>query len=187
MTDFLHLDVETRSAVNLKRVGPWVYAQHPSTDLWCACWAIGDGAIQTWRPGDPPPTELVEHVAAGHPLVAHNAMSFERVIWRHVLATRYGWPEPTLDQWHCTGALAAAMALPRSLDEAARALGLPAQKDIAGHRLMLQMARPRLIEPDGSIVWWDVPDKVRRLIAYCQAGRRGGARAASATACSVRC
>ena len=60
------------------------------------------------------------------------------------------------------------MALPRSLDEAARALGLPAQKDIAGHRLMLQMARPRLIEPDGSIVWWDVPDKVRRLIAYCR-------------------
>ena len=156
MTDFLHLDVETRSAVNLKRVGPWVYAQHPSTDLWCACWAIGDGAIQTWRPGDPPPTELVEHVAAGHPLVAHNAMSFERVIWRHVLATRYGWPEPALEQWHCTGALAAAMALPRSLDEAARALGLPAQKDIAGHRLMLQMARPRLIEPDGSIVWWDI-------------------------------
>ena len=168
MIDFLHLDVETRSAVNLKRVGPSVYAEHPSTDLWCACWAIGDGAIQTWRPGDPPPTELVEHVAAGHPLVAHNAMSFERVIWRHVLAARYGWPEPTLEQWHCTGALAAAMALPRSLDEAARALGLPAQKDIAGHRLMLQMARPRLIEPDGSIVWWDVPDKVARLIAYCR-------------------
>ena len=60
------------------------------------------------------------------------------------------------------------MALPRSLDEAARALGLPAQKDMPGHRLMLQMARPRLIEPDGSIVWWDVPDKVARLIAYCR-------------------
>jgi DNA polymerase bacteriophage-type len=166
--DFLHLDVETRSTVALKLAGPWVYAQHASTDLWCACWAIGAGAIQTWRPGDPPPTELVEHVAAGHPVVAHNAMSFERVIWRHVLAARYGWPEPTLEQWHCTGALAAAMALPRSLDEAARALGLPAQKDIAGHRLMLQMARPRLIEPDNSIVWWDVPGKVARLIAYCR-------------------
>jgi DNA polymerase len=168
MSDFLHLDVETRSAVNLKRDGPWVYARHPSTDLWCACWAIGDGAIQTWRPGDPPPTELVEHVAAGDPLVAHNAMSFERVIWRHVLAARYGWPEPTLEQWHCTGALAAAMSLPRSLDDAARALGLPAQKDMVGHRLMLQMARPRLVEPDGSMIWWDVPDKVGRLIAYCQ-------------------
>jgi DNA polymerase len=168
VTDFLHLDVETRSAVNLKRVGPWVYAQHPSTGPWCTCWAIGDGAIQTWRPGDPAPAELVEHVTAGYPIIAHNAMSFERVIWRHVLATRYGWPEPTLAQWHCTGALAAAMALPRSLDEAARALGLPVQKDMAGHRLMLQMARPRLIEPDGSIVWWDVPDKVRRLIAYCR-------------------
>jgi DNA polymerase len=166
--DFLHLDVETRSAVDLKLAGPWVYAQHQSTDLWCACWAIGDRAVQTWRPGDPAPAQLVEHVAAGGPLVAHNAMSFERVIWRNILAIRYGWPEPALEQWHCTGALAAAMALPRSLDEAARALGLPVQKDMAGHRLMLQMARPRLIEPDGRIVWWDVPDKVRRLIAYCQ-------------------
>jgi DNA polymerase len=107
-------------------------------------------------------------VAAGGPLVAHNAMSFERVIWRHILAIRYGWPEPALEQWHCTGALAAAMALPRTLDAAAKALGLSAQKDIAGHRLMLQMARPRLVEPDGSIVWWEVPDKVRRLIAYCR-------------------
>jgi DNA polymerase len=69
VTDFLHLDVETRSVVDLKLAGPWVYAQHASTDLWCACWAIGDGAIQTWRPGDPPPTQLVEHVAAGGPLV----------------------------------------------------------------------------------------------------------------------
>jgi DNA polymerase bacteriophage-type len=95
-------------------------------------------------------------------------MSFERVIWRHILAIRYGWPEPALEQWHCTGALAAAMVLPRSLGEAARALGLSVQKDLAGHRLMLQMARPRLIEPDGRIIWWDVPDKIRRLIAYCQ-------------------
>ena len=39
---------------------------------------------------------------------------------------------------------------------------------MVGHRLMLQMARPRLVEPDGSMIWWDVPDKVGRLIAYCQ-------------------
>jgi DNA polymerase len=112
--DFLHLDVETRSAVDLKLAGPWVYAQHRSTDLWCACWAIGDGPVQTWRPGHPLPAELVEHVAAGGPLVAHSAMSFERVIWRHILAIRYGWPEPALEQWHCTGGLAATMALPRA-------------------------------------------------------------------------
>jgi hypothetical protein len=168
LPELLHLDLETRSTVDLKVAGPWVYAQHPSTDLWCACWAIGDGPIQTWRPGDPPPSPLVEHVTAGHPLVAHNAMAFERVIWRHILAPRYGWPEPALEQWHCTAALAAAMALPRSLNEAARALGLPVQKDMGGHRLMLQMARPRLIEPDGRIIWWAIPDKVRRLIAYCR-------------------
>ena len=33
---------------------------------------------------------------------------------------------------------------------------------------MLQMARPRRVEPDGRTVWWDVPEKVDRLIAYCR-------------------
>jgi DNA polymerase family A len=168
VTGFLHLDVETRSTVDLKEVGPWVYVQHPSTDLWCACWAIGDGPNQTWRPGDPPPEPLVEHVVARRPLVAHNAMAFERLIYRFFLGPRHGWPEPGLEQWHCTCALAAAMALPRGLDEAARALGLAVQKDMAGRRLMLQMARPRRIEPDGSIVWWDQAEKIERLTEYCR-------------------
>lgn len=29
------LDVETRSAAKLPKVGPWAYAEHPTTDVWC--------------------------------------------------------------------------------------------------------------------------------------------------------
>ena len=52
----------------------------------------------------------------------------------------------------CTMAMAYAMALPGSLENASAALGLTQQKDMAGHRLMMQMSTPRAIEPDGTVV-----------------------------------
>jgi DNA polymerase len=161
----LHVDAETRSVLDLRAVGSIRYAEHPDTDLWCACWALENVPIQTWRPGDPVPEELAEHVRAGGALCAHNS-GFERAIWRHILGPRYGWPEPRLDQWDCTAARAAAMALPRRLEAAANALGLPARKDMAGHRLMLRMARPRIV--NGKAAWWDDPERRERLEAYCR-------------------
>jgi DNA polymerase len=168
MDPVLHVDCETRSPAALKAAGPSVYAAHPMTDVSVLCWALGDGPIEVWRPGDPAPAAIVEHVLAGGMLCAHNA-GFERAIWRHVLAApRYGWPEPRLEQWTCTAALASAQALPRSLEDAAKALGLPIQKDMAGYRLMVRMARPRRRNSDGSITWWDDADRLERLIAYCK-------------------
>ena len=38
---------------------------------------------------------------------------------------------------------------------------------MAGHRLMLRMARPRAIERT-AVVWWDEPERVERLEAYCR-------------------
>jgi DNA polymerase len=65
-------------------------------------------------------------------------------------------------------AMAYAMALPGSLENAAPAAGLELAKDMAGRRLMLQMSRPRKVNSDGSIQWWDEPEKVTRLIEYCK-------------------
>jgi DNA polymerase bacteriophage-type len=151
----------------LKAAGPSAYAAHPTTDVSVLCWAINDDPIAAWRPGDPVPPSIADHVTAGGPIVAHN-ISFERAIWRHILTPRHGWPEPRLEQWECTAALAAAMALPRSLEGAAQALGLPIRKDMAGYRLMVRMARPRRRNSDGSIVWWDDADRLERLIEYCR-------------------
>src|SRR5690606_8932821 len=61
-----------------------------------------------------------------------------------------------------------AMALPGSLEKAAAAVGIDQQKDMAGNRIMLQLAKPRAIGEDGTVVWWDDPAKLERLYAYCK-------------------
>ena len=164
----LFLDLETRSTVDLRNRGLHQYAEHPDTNVWCACFAIGEGPIETWLPGQPCPRQIVEHVAANGHVWAHNA-SFERSIWKHVLTPRYGWPVPLFNQWQCTMARAYAMALPGQLDSASNALGLDISKDAAGYALMLRMAKPRRIREDGTPVWWDGDaQRLATLIAYCR-------------------
>ena len=80
----LHLDLATRSAIDLIRAGPWKYAQHPSTELRCVSYAVGDGPIVRWRPGEPVPLAIVAHVNAGLPIVAYG-ISFERAAWQQVV------------------------------------------------------------------------------------------------------
>lgn len=141
----LVIDFETRSTANLKKVGPFVYAESTWTQVWVACYAIGSGPVQVWHPGDPVPADLAAHVTAGLPLVAHNSL-FERTIWAKIMTPDHGWPATQLEQWHCTAAMAAAMGLPRKLEDVAKHfVGVP-QKDMQGHRLMLRMARPASIE-----------------------------------------
>lgn len=163
----LHLDFETRSTLDLPKVGVHRYATHPTTEPWFGCWTIDNEPVDTWYPGQDCPIEIRAHIAAGHPVVGHN-VGFEWHIIEHILANRHGWPRIPFEQLDCTAARAAAMSLPRSLDGAASALKLDVQKDSAGRRLMLQMARPRRIDPaTGKIEWWDTPDRVERLRAYC--------------------
>lgn len=162
-----HIDFETRSAVDLRRTGVYVYAVHPTTDVWCMAWAFGDEEPALWTPGQPCPPRLAAHIAAGGTLKAWNAQ-FERIVWKCILTARYGFPEPKLEQYVCTMAQAYAMALPGQLGDAAAALSVENQKDMAGHRLMMQMARPRRTNPDGSLVWWDDDERVRSLLAYCK-------------------
>ena len=163
----IHGDFETRSEVDLKEVGLDVYARHPSTDVWCFGWAIDDGEPEVWFPG----MEFPGHIIIGRmqrwPLIAHNA-PFELAIWNHICVPRYGWPPLRPERTRCTMAMAYAMALPGSLENASAALGLTQQKDMAGHRLMMQMSRPRAIEPDGTVVWWDDFDKQMQLAEYCK-------------------
>jgi DNA polymerase len=160
---YLHIDFETRSAVDLRKTGLHRYATDPSTDLWCACWEL-DGVEGTWRPGDPMPDLLADTI------YAHNA-GFEYAIWLNILGPRYGWPVPRIEQFRCTAAMAAAMSLPRDLGSAALAAGLDQEKDQAGRRLMLQMSKPRnprAGEPKNVTLWWDDDARVQRLIEYCR-------------------
>lgn len=161
------LDYETRSTVDLNKAGAYVYFADPTTDVWCASYAFGEEEPELWWPGQPCPPRLRKHIEAGGTITAWNA-SFERLCTREILVKRHNWPEVKTEQWRCTMAEAHAMALPGKLDEAAPALALDIRKDQAGGRLMLQMCRPRRIDPDGTIVWWDDEDRKRRLGEYCK-------------------
>ncbi len=166
----LHIDFETRSALDLREVGLHNYARHPTTDVWCLSWAIGDAEPSVLRREDFEAGvfgPLPGAVKYGTTVVAHNA-PFELAIWNNIMVPRYGWPELKPEQCDCTMAAAYAMGLPGGLEDAAMAMGLHTLKDKEGRALMLRMARPRKINPDGSLVWWDEPEKLERLYAYCQ-------------------
>jgi DNA polymerase len=171
----LSIDFETRATVDLRTAGLYVYAQHPDTDIWCFAWAFDDEEPEIWHPGMgwPPSADtkrgerFLMHIIKGGEMRAWNA-AFERIIWREILTPRYGFPEPKMKQWVCSAAEAAAMSLPRSLDQVAQVTGVGQQKDVEGYQLMMRMTRPRKIMDDGTIVWWDVEERKQRLYEYCK-------------------
>lgn len=174
MDDEVHLDFETRSTLPFGRQGgvtAYQYARHPTTDIWCMSWAINDSEVLLWDPwdDDPFPDDLVYALRHGVKFTAHNA-GFEYQIWNNILSPRWGLPHLPIEQMDCTAARAAVMALPRSLEGAGSALGLPIQKDDEGYRLMLRMAKPRKPrkgEDPNAILWWDDPERRKRLGEYC--------------------
>lgn len=112
---------------------------------------------------------LCAHVENGGIVIAHNA-AFEIAIWNQILTKRFGWPMLEPEQCRCTMAMALAMSLPAALEDLAPALGLGIEKDMAGHRLMLQMCRPRseqLVDGVTAYEWWGSADRVERLYQYC--------------------
>jgi DNA polymerase len=167
---YLSIDLETRSAVDLKKTGVYPYAAHPTTDVWCAAYARGDGPVDLWFAGEPLPGDLAD--ALRDPSVylrAWNA-NFERILMRDVLAVRHRWPLVPLKRFVCSAVLGRAAGLPGNLEGAAIALGLAEQKDMAGHRLMMQMSRPREVLADGTPLWVEDEDKAKllRLGQYCR-------------------
>jgi len=188
----LHIDFESKSAVDLRKCGVHVYAEDPTTDIHCMSYAFGEEEPEMWLPGEPVPVRIFEHVESGGSMVAHNA-AFEITIWREILVKRYGFPSAPAERWRCTMAQAYAMALPGALADAAGALGLDQTKDAAGHRIMMSMAKPRKVigllpaqrrvkatpDEDGwqefigadgmplKVQWWVESERKAKLYAYC--------------------
>ena len=79
-----HLDFETYCDLDIRKVGGYRYARHPSCEVLLARYLLPgqDGYPREWRPRTQrPPAELVNYVRRGGKVAAHNA-SFERLIWR---------------------------------------------------------------------------------------------------------
>lgn len=163
-----HIDFETRNALDLRQVGLYAYAEHYSMGIWGFSWTLGDGLYYQWRPGDPDPVKLLEHITRGGLVKAHNA-AFERRVWRF-MRERMGkthWPELRIEQQDCTMARAAACALPQDLDTLSSVLNQTQIKDQVGAALMKKMASPARAMPDGSYIWHDDMVNVDRLMSYC--------------------
>jgi DNA polymerase bacteriophage-type len=167
----LHRDYETRSQVDLKKVGAARYAADPSTEVLCASYAVDGGPVQPWVWGDSRPAEFFEAEAnPGWRVAAHND-AFETAIEQHVLHPRISWPLIPLERHRCTQAMCLALGLPAKLSAAADALELRIRKDAAGKRLMHQMSKPRRARQDEDPAithWFDDADRLQRLCEYCR-------------------
>lgn len=162
----LHIDFETRSTCDLRSEGVYKYAMHPTTDVTHIGWAIGDDEPEIWYPHEDLPEKLLQAVYDGAVIYGWN-VAFERLIWNNVL-TRYGALSLPIKRFYCVAANARARGFPGALDKAARFAGINAQKDMAGHALMMKLCKPRRIEEDGEIIWWDNWDDHQREGEYCK-------------------
>lgn len=178
----LSIDIETYSEVDLRKVGTHVYAAHPSTEIMCLAYAIDDDPVQIWRvaEGEKCPEDFrTAWTTDGVIRRAWNAGGFEMLFHGEInrLVDPFVRVDPILghpcytSEWSDTMIRSAYWGGPMGLDMAsAWAFGLPFTKDMAGHRLMLQMSKPRK-RAGGHISKWheDDPAKYDRLCAYCMA------------------
>ena len=185
-------DFETRSACDLLKAGAWAYSKHPTTEVMCFCWNFASDPIEkvyAWQRGFPElgidqspfPQELADRIAAGEILEAHNAF-FEWCIYNHVWRKMLPeLPELPLTQIRCSAAKAAAFALPRALDKAIEALGLPHKKDMDGSANMKKLAKPRAlsaaekrhfkeqgVNPDTIVLFIEDRNMILRNTEYCK-------------------
>jgi len=166
MYKLLHVDVESRSACDLTRKNAHIYFDDPTTDLWLLAWAFDDNEPVLWHPGDPCPPEVRTHIESGGLIAGWNC-AFEKLAFNALLGPKHGWPIPHPEQYRCVMVMSYALGMPGKLEHAAPALGIDITKDMAGSALMLRMAKPRKTLPNGEIIWWDDPEKIEALGAYC--------------------
>jgi DNA polymerase len=167
----LHRDYETRSLLVLKVVGAHRYALDPSTEVRCCAYAVDDGPVRLWRPGDPVPAEFIEAAQNANWIVAAHNDAFETTIERNIMLRRHDWPMIPIERHRCTQAMCLALGLPAKLAAAADALELRNRKDAAGERLMHQMSKPRRPhknEDPTQVYWFEDNDRLQRLYDYCR-------------------
>lgn len=138
----LHLDFETRSMLDIKKVGLDNYAR--SAEVLMMGWAINDQPPQIWLPGDPERPfwlafgqDVGVTFAKGVVFCAWNA-SFERAILKHCL----GFESP-IEQWLDPSVLARYAGMPGKLAKVSQFLKLGSKgKDKDGTRLINKFSKP---------------------------------------------
>ena len=159
----LHLDYETSSKADLKKVGTDVYSRHESTRVLMLAWKFSDGDFtRVWEPHlEPMPAELRQ--AMTDPKirkVAFNA-AFEIAITRNVLKIP---TDPR--QWRCVMVMALSLGLPGKMELLVRdALRLHKDfwKDPEGDRLIRLFCYP-----SSRATWETHPVDWAKFVGYCR-------------------
>lgn len=178
MEKLLVLDYETRSEADLKKVGGWEYSVHPTTRIMCGAWRwstrekLRETPTEIWSPAfeKRPPPQLVKAFKCPNTKIwAHNAL-FEQCMTNNTFRRLYPglFDSIPVSRWGCTAALSAASGLPRKLEQVLMARGLPVQKDMVGHKLMLKYCKPRKPTKKNPAKWHSNKDELRRIMEYCK-------------------
>lgn len=140
----LWFDCETYSECDLKAHGTHRYAEHPSTEITVAQWAVGDGEPVVLDCSAPQPAANFDaiHTLLEDPtvtVIAHNS-AFDRTLLRHC----WGIDVP-VERWQDTMIQGMAHGLPGGLDKIGQIVGLDADqaKDKRGRELIQLFCKPR--------------------------------------------
>ncbi len=139
MGRILEADVETFSDVDLIKCGVYAYADSPAFEILLFAYSFDGGETQIidLAQGEKLPAEVEDAIFdVSVTKTAYNA-NFERTC----LSKHFGRYIPP-ESWHCSAVQAAMLALPRSLEDVGRVLGLDEQKMKEGKELIRYFCVP---------------------------------------------
>jgi DNA polymerase len=133
------MDIESFSDVDLIKCGVYAYADSPAFEILLFAWSFDGGETQIidLAQGEKLPAEVEDAIFdVSVTKTAYNA-NFERTC----LSKHFGRYIPP-ESWHCSAVQAAMLALPRSLEDVGRVLGLDEQKMKEGKELIRYFCVP---------------------------------------------
>ena len=139
MGRILAADIESFSDVDLVKCGVYAYADSPAFEILLFAYSFDGGETQIidLAQGEKLPAEVEEAIFdVSVTKTAYNA-NFERTC----LSKHFGRYIPP-ESWHCSAVQAAMLALPRSLEDVGRVLGLDEQKMKEGKELIRYFCIP---------------------------------------------
>ena len=139
MGRILEMDIESFSDVDLIKCGVYAYADSPAFEILLFAWSFDGGETQIidLAQGEKLPAEVEDAIFdVSVTKTAYNA-NFERTC----LSKHFGRYIPP-ESWHCSAVQAAMLALPRSLEDVGRVLGLDEQKMKEGKELIRYFCIP---------------------------------------------
>lgn len=163
---WLNLDWETYCDLDIKKVGAYKYAQHPSCEVILGGYSYTDGKTGIWdATSDPMPDDLREYLLDPEVLIFAFNAPFERLVLKYVLGI-----DLPIERFRCTQVHAYALSFTGGLAEVGSQIGIEKAKLTEGKELIKFFCQPK--KPSKSKPWTrNLPehdlDKWEQFKDYC--------------------